>query len=171
MTVQCVFEGTSFAIFQERRFLVRECKTCIRATTVEDSCHRDFSYEPLCGNAKKNKCSEQWSSMTPVVATFQGNPFAKTKAAKIKNDMSTFDENPEANQRQQALPPGGTVVLLAFTTDGLRNAYKTQARITRRGPPDSTIIICNEIIRFNNNRKKETTTVVKWRKGSASQIR
>ena len=65
-----------------KRILVRECKICNFAQIFVHPCHRDFSRESLCENAQK--VSEQWSPRTPAIATFQENPCAKIKTAKLK---------------------------------------------------------------------------------------
>ena len=52
----------------------------------EENFDRDFSREPLCENAEN--VSEQWSSRTPVIATFQENPCARIKTAKMQKLLS-----------------------------------------------------------------------------------
>ena len=66
------------------------------------------------------------------------------------------NENPctkvtKKRPQQQKTPVEIQWFCLGLKTTFCKNVHRARARVTRRGPPGSTIIILKEVIRFNNN--------------------
>ena len=81
-----------------KRIRQRECRTCLRTVVVQEACHRNFSRE----SGSENKNCKNW-----------------------KNDMSTFDENPQTGTTTKNNRFWEGIVLLARKWYFFWNVWKS----------------------------------------------